>query len=205
MTTDLSTPRNMPAPYDRNMMSFSDMLGEAVEVQGNQLVKDDIADELVGVPFLITRVVFRPGKVDPHDKTRRLAYVSCESVIADEAYIARRKINLDAKPFLPNDHIVVNDGSTGIYRQVLAVMESQGFIILPEGPVAGPKGETRYDTPPSEWVEMPAGEAWMAEATSDDAGFLYYAADVRIFAPRGLRLSEYGNEYTEDGKTRYLA
>ena len=192
-------------PYDRNSMSFSDMLGEAVEVQGNQLVKDDVADELEGVPFLITRVTFRPGFPDPANRARRLAYVSCECVIADDDYLARRKINLDAKPFLPGDHIVFNDGSTGVYRQILAVLESQGYITLPEGNVSGPYGQTRYDAPPAEWLDYPVGDAKTMEVTSEAPGFVQYTADVRIFAPRGLRISEYSNDFTADGKTRYLA
>lgn len=191
------------SPYDRNAMSFSDMLDEAVEVQGNQLVKDDIADELEGVPFVITKVTFRPGMLDPGDKSRRLAYVSCEAVIADEVYLAKRKVNLDEKPFLPGDHIVFNDGSTGIYRQIVAVLESVGYITLPDGPVAGPKGACRYDAPPAEWDETPVGESHVDQSMGEN--FWHYSADVRIFAPRGIRVSEYANDYTQDGKTRYLA
>lgn len=191
-------------PYDRNAMTFGDMVEDAVEVQGNQLVKDELADELVGIPFLITKVTFRKGVKDPANKDRTFAYVSCEAVVADEAFLARRKINLEDRPFLPGDHIVLNDGSTGIYRQVVAVLESQGYITLPEGPVAGEKGQTRFDAPPAEWVGHDVGVTEMGEVDSKEAGFLGYTADVRIFAPRGLRLSNYTSEFG-DAKTRYLA
>lgn len=191
--------------YDRNMMSFGDMVEEAVEVQGNQLVKEELADELVGIPFLITKVTFRRGMKDSENKNRWMAYVSCEAVIADKEYLSRRKVNLDDRPFLPSDHIVLNDGSTGIYRQVVAVLESTGYIVLPDGPVQGSKGQSRYDAPPSEWTAVNVGMTEMGEVGSANEGFLVYTADVRIFAPRGLRLSNYSNDYSAEAKTRYLA
>lgn len=191
--------------YDRNFDSFSAMAEEALEVQGYELAKDDVADALEGVPFIITKVTFRPGFPDPSNKARKLAYVSCECVIADEEYLARRKRNLDNKPFLPGDHVVFNDGSTGVYRQILAALESANYIVLPEGPVSGSYPTTRYDTPPSEWVDINVGESFFGEVGSANEGFMVYSADVRILAPRGLRLSEYSNDYTADGKTRYLA
>lgn len=206
MSTELTNnPAQVVPAYDRNRMSFSDMLDEAVEVQGNQLVKEELFDELVGVPFLITKVTFRRGMKDPLNKNRWMAYVSAEAVIADETYLSRRKIDLSDRPFVPGDHIVLNDGSTGIYRQIVAVLESQGFITLPEGPVQGAKGQTRLDAPPSEWTDVDAGESWFGEVGSDSEGFMLYTANVRIFAPRGLRLSTYSNDYTQDAKTRYLA
>lgn len=192
------------SPYDRNVESFGAMVEYAVEVEGNQLVKEELADELVGVPFLITRVTFRKGVKDPASKTRYMAYVSCEAVIADQPYLDRRKVSLDDKPFLPSDHIVLNDGSTGIYRQVVAVLESQGYITLPDGPVAGAKGQTRFDAPPDEWPAIEVGQEVMGEIGTKNEGFLTYTVDVRIFAPRGLRLSEYASEFG-DAKTRYLA
>lgn len=214
-----TSPPLVPQPYDRNRDNFSDMLAVAVEVQGNELVKEDIADALScveacgkgkdcthrGVPFLITHVTFRRGMMDPKEKGRMLAYVSCEIVVADEAFLTSRKLNLDNSPFRPSDHLVLNDGSTGVYRQVMAVLESQGYIALPEGPVQAPKGESRFDLPPSEWDEIVVGESWIGDVGTDNEGFMLYATDVRIFAPRGLRLSEYSNDYTQDGKTRYLA
>lgn len=197
------------SPYDRNAVSFSDMIETAVEVQGNQLVKEELADELVGVPFLITKLTFRRGMKDtsvPKDSpVRWMAYVSAEAVIADAAYLASRKINLDDKPFLAGDHIVLNDGSTGIYRQVVAVLESQGYIVLPEGPVQGAKGQVRFDAPPSEWEQIDVGESWFGEVASANEGFLVYTVDCRIFAPRGLRLSSYSNDYASEAQTRYLA
>ena len=191
--------------YDRNFDSFSAMAEEALEVQGYELAKDDVADALEGVPFLITKVTFRPGFPDPSNKARKLAFVSCEIVIADEEFLSRRKKSLDGKPFLPGDHVVLNDGSTGVYRQVVAALETAGYIELPEGPTEGSYPTTRYDTPPGEWTTIHVGTRERGEVGTSTEGFDTYECDVRILAPRGLRISEYSNDYTADGKTRYLA
>lgn len=190
------------AVYDRNQSSFSDWFDDSAdEIQGNELVKDDILKELEGVPFGITRLTFRKGvKARSHDYY--MAYVSMEAVIADEKYLASRKRNLDDKPFLPGDHVVLNDGSTGIYRQILVYLEAKGYIVLPQDlPVDGPKEKCRYDLPPSQWLDFVVGENHF----NMDADFMEYSVDVKLRCPRGLRISEYSNDFADDAETHYLA
>lgn len=203
-------------------MSFDDLADEAVTLPGHDLVKDDELDALVGVDFIVTRVNFREGlarrdgnmwmKQFPEHRTN--AYVSVE--LSTNPHLVITNINrarvasklapvnsLDHLGFDPGEHFVINDGSTGIYRQVVAFLAMTRYIELPggENPVLeGPSGHTALDTIPEEWTEVHAGDVKF-----DPSGFQTYAANVRIRCRRGLRISEYESEFNPDSKTRYLA
>lgn len=187
---------------------WESLLDQSVEVLGYDLAKDDSADDLVGVPFIITRVIFRPGIM--RNKVQA-AYVSCE--IRVSPHLDLRLINtrrdssrlpkvddLEKLPFGPDAHVVFNDGSTGVYRQVVWMLASKGYITLKTPVVeSGAYGESSFDSPPGLWAAKPHG------TETDIDGFPGYTADVRVYCPRGLRLSMYENDYTQTGKTRYLA
>jgi hypothetical protein len=187
---------------------WNSLVDNADEVLGYDLARDETADDLVGVPFLVTRLVFRPGVL--RDKERQ-AYVSCEVRIApqlDIRLINSRRVssrltqlaNLDALAFGPDSHVVFNDGSTGVYRQVVKYLYMKGFISLATPVIeAGSYGESSFDQPPSRWTATAHGER-----TQDADNFTAYTADIRMYCPRGLRLSLYENDYTQTGKTRYL-
>lgn len=171
------------------------------QVAGHDLAKDQLLDALVNVPFKVTALTFRRGTKKPGVEWDP-AYVSCETVIAPEHVLKRRRVDMSMMPFEPDSQVVFNDGSTGIYRQIVAYLAAKGIISIPETlPEAGGYGETRYDLPPSEWSEIHAGEL-----TYSDDGFAEYVVSIRLTCPRGLRLSEYENDYNPSGnKTRYLA
>jgi hypothetical protein len=78
---------------------------------------------------------------------------------------------------------VYNDGSTGIRRQIVGYLA--GKDILPEA-----------------YKETPDAPVWVqpADDTEKDPEF-----SIRFLAPRGLRVSDYENDFTKDGKTFYLA
>jgi hypothetical protein len=77
---------------------------------------------------------------------------------------------------------VYNDGSTGIRRQVVAYLASKGLI-------------------PEAYKENPDASIWVAtEDDTKDPTFI-----LRFLAPRGLRVSDYKNDYTDEGRTFYLA
>jgi hypothetical protein len=187
---------------------WQSLLGRSAEILGYDLAKDDSADDLVGVPFIITRVVFRPGVM--RNKVQA-AYVSCE--IRVSPHLDLRLINtrressrlpkvtsLDDLPFGPDSHVVFNDGSTGVYRDVMRTLVLQGYVTLKEPVVeSGAYGESSFDSSPAEWVSIVHGES------TDIDGFAGYTAPVAVYCPRGLRLSLYENDYTQTGKTRYLA
>lgn len=169
----------------------------ADEILGHDLAKDELLDALEGVPFLIHRVYFRPSEV-----SGRKNYVTCEAKIADRTLLERRHVRVDSLPFDPGDLVVFNDGSTGIYRQVVAYLHGKGFIALPDPVVVrGKYGECSYDLPPDEWANIFAGDLRFTPL-----GEAVYTANIRLFAKRGIRISDgYENEWTKDGKTRYLA
>lgn len=170
------------------------------QVAGADLAKDELLDALVGVPFMIYSLTFRPG-IRKAGIDYMPAYVSCESVIAPEHVLKRRRVNMADLPFEPESQVIFNDGSTGIYRQIVAYLAGSGRIILPDGNENGGYGESIYDLPPSEWEGVNAGEILF-----DQDGFAHYRINVRLTCPRGVRLSEYQNDYNPNGsKTRYLA
>lgn len=205
----VAVPQNGPVeamPYDPNV-SWEEAIAGADQVLGHDLAKEEILDALEGVPFLITRMTFHAGEAG-----QREAYVSCEAQLAPRAEMERRRVSLATLPFDPSDLVVFNDGSTGIYRQCVAYLHAKGFIALPEpvrpegkGPIWDmPKGEMiyecSYDLPPLKWAEIHAGDL---RYTPD--GQPQYTVNVRCLAKRGIRISEYENDWTKDGKTRYLA
>jgi hypothetical protein len=186
---------------------WQSLVGRADEILGYDLARDETADDLVGVPFIMTRLVFRPGVM--RDKERQ-SYVSAEVRIApalDLRLINSRRessrlprINdLDSLAFGPDSHVVFNDGSTGVYRQAVKLLVAKQYITLAQPIVeAGGYGECSFDQPPGRWTGYLKGNA------IDQDGFIGYTADIALFCPRGLRLSLYENDYTQTGKTRYL-
>lgn len=196
-----------PMPYNPIADDWDTLTEGADEVLGHDLAKDAILDALVGVPFMITRVTFQES-----DKGHRENYVTCECVIAPRDQLERRRVNLSTLPFDPGDHVVFNDGSTGIYRQIVAYLYGKGFISLPDPVVnaghsptwnkdrGAMEYECSFDLPPSQWADVNAGEM---RYTPSGTGF--YQANVRILAKRGIRLSEYDSEEYGEAKTRYLA
>ena len=184
------------------------LIDSSDEIIGYDLARDETADDLVGVPFLITAVTFRPGVLRDHT---RQAYVSVEARIAPrldlrminsrrEGSRLTRVADLESLTFEPDSHVVFNDGSTGVYRQIVKYLAAKGFVTLKDPVIeAGSYGESSFDGPPSEWANTHAGEG-----TFDPDGFMGYYASIRLYCPRGLRLSLYENDYTQTGKTRYI-
>lgn len=171
---------------------------EADEVEGYDLLKDEALLELVGVPFLGFTVTFRDG-VQRKGIDYRDDYASLEVRVAPEAVwnaqlqrilTRRRSFELDSNAPVaqPGEQLVVNDGSTGIYRQITEYLEAKGLIELPEGPTQGEKGESRFDAPRSLWM-----------AGGDEAEF-----KIALRCSRGLRFSDYENEYGK-ARTWYIA
>jgi hypothetical protein len=172
----------------------------ADQVAGHDLAKDELLDALVGIPMLITRLTFREG-IKSARTGKPSSYVSCEAVIAPEKELRRRRIDLDTLAFNPEDQIVFNDGSTGMFRQIVAYLAAKEIIELDESlPETGEYGETRYD------VYIPDCKLNAGELRYREDGNWSYTVNVRLVAPRGIRVSTYTNDYNPNGsKTRYLA
>lgn len=167
---------------------------EADEVLGFTLIKDENRAKLVGVPFLITRVIFRDG-TGMFDKDHKFDYVTCEAIVAPQAaYDKAAQMGLFAPaqvPFAPMDRVVFNDGSTGVFRQIVAYLSARDLIDLGDttAPEEGGKGESRYDRPHSVWSQ--------GGRDAEDG------ISVTLRASRGLRFSQYSNEHG-DAETYYL-
>jgi hypothetical protein len=192
--------------FDRyGNQGWTDLVTGAAVVPGADLIPGNI---LRGVPFVITSATFRPGGflspvtgVKPH-------YVSLEIVTGDDAAFAkavkRGRITEDC-PVEPGEELIFNEAGTGVYRQVVSAFESFGWIVLPEGPLEGKFGESRLDTSPSDWGITADGNAAGVSVREDADGAVTISAPVWLYAKRGLRISEYENEFTREGQTRYLA
>lgn len=163
----------------------------ADEVIGHTLIggkeSEETLESLTGVPFLIERVTFRRGDISIAPKGQPAVYrdyVSVECLIRPD-YARKFKRN----------RVVFNDGSTGIYRQIVKYLSAKDIVTLPDDrPEEGPANATRYDVSFSEYRIGPNGEeAWSSPAT-----------EVRLFCPEGVRKSPYTNEYGE-AETWYLA
>jgi hypothetical protein len=183
--------------------SWEDLIRDADEVFGADLEE---GDSLVGVPFAIVKMTFRPGEFASPKTGLKGTYVSLDAIIGTANDLARalrreRITETIARSLEPGEHIVFNEGGTGVYRQSVNYLESQGRIqIRSDLPAEGAYGESRFDLPPSEWNVTPDTEQRTDELGRPTLGF-----HVRLVCPRGLRASDYENEYTKSGRTRYFA
>jgi len=199
MTTEI---QKLPefAPYRGE--TYTELTQTAAVIPGGDLVK---GDALIGVPFVITAMTFREG--DYMNAATKLtgAYVTIECVTGDSQAMARavkRGRITDDCGFDPEEEIIFNEGGTGAYRQAVEVWEKLEWITLPDGPEGGESGTSRFDTPLAQWTisdGLPGDVRFTPEGTP------VLSAAIRLSCPRGLRVSEYKNDYTQEGRTRYFA
>lgn len=191
---------------------------ELMQVPGFMVTGATIVDKgwLLGVPHIVTSATFWTPKQDKNGL--RMGMVSLEGVIANATLLERqirlgrvlervgdetRVIkSLDELGFYPDERIVYNDESTGIRRNVVKWLADTSLITLPK---AAPKGYdgNLYDLPWPMWDAFSEntlqGELVVPRFTKMASGnpFLIHAA-------RGLRVSEYKNDYTDEGLTYYF-
>lgn len=195
-------------PYSTlNGGSWEDETAGVFEFPGFMLLKEEVTNSLEGVPFMIVGVTYRPGIPRPGAKGEDptpTAYVSIEARIGPRDLLTRKRVDLNSLPFDPDDHIVFNDGSTGVRRQITKTLAAMGWIKLSGERIidSGKMGECSYDQPPTEWADVHFGEIRF-----DETGGGIYQAPIRLKCPRGLRLSDYENEFTngQQATTRYIA
>lgn len=176
-------------------MSFKELAASADVVTGHELERDK--GLLVGVPFVVTSATFRDGtlRMTPRGKMPT-NYLSIEVVVADNATLAQRvnsgRMNVAQRQrIIAEEMLVINDGSTGIARQVTAYLHSKGLITVPDGPESGAVGESRYDVYRTDWVKG-------FDINNPDPRFT-----ISLLCPRGLRSSEYTNDMSPDEATTY--
>lgn len=202
MSQETSVAVQVPAWPAYSGQTYAQLTEGAAVAPGAELVSGDL---LVGVPFVITHVTFRTGDfVNAGTKTRG-AYASAEILTGDQAAFAKalKRGRITAECSIDTEEeLVFNEGGTGVYRQLVRTWEGFGWITLPDGPDQGPYGATRLDTPLSGW-KLTSGAP--VEAYFDAEGDPVLSAPCGLHVKRGLRVSEYENEYTREGRTRYLA
>lgn len=195
--SDIVQGHSLPQPYAGE--DWETLTRQADEVFGADLEK---GDTLIGVPFLIVRATYRLGDITSPVTKVKGYYVSLDLIVgpaADLARAVRRGRVTEPLSVEPGEHLIINEGGTGAYRQVTEYLESRGQIELPEGPASGAYGISRFDAPLSKWGITGNRKI------SDDGEILSAEFDIRLYCPRGLRSSEYTNDYTQSGKTRYIA
>lgn len=196
-SSDLATLRQLPLT---NADAW--FMEDADEVEGFDLVKEDALFSLVGVPFRITRLVYRPG-IQQKGIAWRNDYVSAELRVFPDAVLlrdldrilSRRTGDLIRDPkAIPTggEQLVINDGSTGFYRQSVIYLEGKELITVPSAlPAEGGKNECRYDLPASEW-EISEDDPRVGIIPGPDDSTIFAFA-VKLNCSRGLRYSDYDN------------
>jgi hypothetical protein len=176
--------------------SFVNLLGDADVIEGYTLETEK--RNLIGVPFIITSVTVRDGVAK--SKTELTNYVSAECVVADSTTLARlldmgRISREQHGRIIPEEGIVINDGSTGIGRQLITYLDAKGIIQCPEGPEGGEAGESRYDVYRAQWLK----------GYDPAIGDMRFELPRGLACPRGLRVSEYQSALYGDSVTFYIA
>jgi hypothetical protein len=169
--------------HSREMAEWNAQVSDAIEIEGYSLYggkeNDKTLDELVGVPFIIKNVTFRHGDIIPEGQKEARDYVSAECLIRpDHAHKFNRR------------YVVFNDGSSGIYRQIVAALAARDMVELDDNlPETGDANTTRYDVSFSDGTE--------------DGSITF--PDIRLFCPEGLRASDYQTPRGTQARTWYLA
>ena len=179
--------------------SWDTLEAESHEVAGSDQVK---ADLLTGFPFIAVHATLREGDYLHAACGKNHPYMYLTVVVGPEHEIDRAvkrgRIKEENRDDIdPGEVLGFVEAGTGLYRQFLAYFEDQGYLILPEGPANGAFGESRFDSLPEHW-DFRAGEVRF-----DESGQPVWDINFRVKFPRGLRVSEYENEFTKQGKTRY--
>jgi hypothetical protein len=207
MSSEIAEVEQEIQPY--NGESWDTLNDQADVVSGSDQVA---GDALIGVPFIIVEITLREGDF-PHGRFKndklipetgcgkKHPYAYLTAVVADEAELTRAvkrgRLKDDALAVDPGEVLGFIEAGTGVYRQIIKYLHAQAYLTIPEGPDDGAFGETRWDTLPESWDFL------RGEVKFDPDGQPVWTAALRFKFPRGLRVSEYSNEYTKEGRTRY--
>lgn len=204
--------------YDSADLSYAELTDLADNIGFLTIPGLTLVDQLdlLGVPFYVTGVRFQSPIPDKSKECGWRDYVSLECTVADEAtlndQLKRGRVlrttgknatsfqDIDELAVRPNERIVVNDGSTGIRRQVVSILDHPKMGLITVGHL---DVERRYDMPWNLW-ESAGDQTWV----SGDNILPYFTRrndgkPLLINSRRGLYGSEFSNEYG-DATTFYL-
>lgn len=212
MTTEISpVPARVLSPFE------ADGAGE-IRVDSHDLAKDEDVDALVGIDFRITSITYRPGLarvpgslLEKNGGYGYGGYISAEIETNPEQQLnvvnRRRRASglpvlatLEGLPFEPGELFVFNDGSTGIYRRITALLAEEGYITLPKGKLTGKSGDSVLDTIPPEWLGI---DEKRGAYTDEDPAF-YTTSAIKIRCLKGIRISMYEYAKGHEAITRYI-
>jgi hypothetical protein len=216
--SEIAVPDSSEPTQFTGQLGFDDLLelDSSWVIESNQLFSGDAKPYLLGIPFAITGLTFRPippTKAQPGPRD----YVSVEAVLGSKR-ILERELRLGRIPNMesleglesvgiePDLRIVFNDGSTGVRRQLVMMLHTAGVI-----DAGGDKsmGGAQFDrwfgawTHVDQWTKEPDGESTdgVPRITHTGSG-----KPLVIACKRGLRVSEYFSEDAgQDATTYYLA
>jgi hypothetical protein len=184
------------------LIDFAGAIAGADQVEGGDVWKGDRLDQLTGVPFVIVGGTFREGYLRDGKSTD---YVSLECVVADADTLAKKAVKMEGKDFAPKQIVRINDGGTGIRRQIVSYLHQRGYISVAKGDIieVGKLGESSFDLPVSAWDDYSIGSLTF----DNDGGTIYdFVIPGLLYAPRGVRSSTYKSDITgQNVTTRYLA
>lgn len=210
---EIERPKSMSgifAKYDNNEVTLDSIFegGDIVPSSGLDLdiFKDAKLDSLIGIPFAVLGGTFRERIVDG----KYSDFVTLICVIASVNTLTKRKIRYqNTEIWFPEQTIGINDGSTGIRRQIVAHLHNKGIIRAVEANAeiveSGKRGECTWDTRLGEW-DMRSGEHEITadKETGADLMVWDFALESALVAPKGIRRSEYPGRYGKPVVTRYL-
>lgn len=166
-------------------------------------------DALQGIPFVITGGTFRES-ITPDGKVSDFATLVC--VIASEKTLERKKVRYQGtEVWFPEQTFGINDGSTGIRRQVVSYLHGKGFIqVVEEGTSIvedGARGDCTWDLMVSQWEKFMHGEPTTKQAKGTGLTLTSWEFQLPngLVAPRGIRTSTYTGAFKREITTRYLA
>lgn len=175
---------------------------------------------LLGIPLVIVGVRFQAVM-----RTERgwRDFLTLDTFIADRQTIqeqidkgrvmksvgrdAEAHTNIDDLPVKPTQRILINDGSTGVRRQVVSLLDSLGLIrVGHEDEYTGRDANRRFDLAWTQWEDaFPArdivGTSWFNAEDTEIPDFRSFSdgRPLIVGAPRGLTGSTYPNEYAPSG------
>jgi hypothetical protein len=197
--------------YHKGDVSLESLFNDADEIESAildlDIFKDDKLDSLRGIPFAIVGGTFRERIVDG----KYSDFVTLVCMIPNVEILEKRRIRYtNTELWFPEQTFGINDGSTGIRRQVVAHLHNIGYIqAVEDGTViveSGGRGECTWDKRVSEWEHRDGGHT----TTKDDKGTGVplmswdFQLERALVAPRGIRTSTYKGRFGKDNVTRYL-
>jgi hypothetical protein len=153
-----------PIPTADNQIDMWDLEAANADVVFDDPDLERDSASLLGVPFAIYKVVYRPKRNEKFERD----WVSVEMVIAPkpvvEQEIRRGKVpnveSLEGLNVLPGSKVVVNDGSTGVRRQLTRTFHEAGVIDVGGTPDMGGK---RFDREHGDWLTCEQNELFTDE------------------------------------------